>query len=223
MIPNACDLEIIQPGRREDLKLAGIAAGDFVAAYAGAHGIANGLDSVLDAAKSLLLRGRTDIKIALIGDGIRKPQLKKRAELEGLVNCLFYEPVPKTQYAHMLGCFDAGLMILQNVPAFYYGTSPSKFFDYISAGLPVVTNHPGWIADLVKAHQCGLAVTPERPDELAAALIRLADAHAEREKMRANARFLAEAQFRRLDQAERFVDWLALAYERYYGLKCGSR
>ena len=40
---------------------------------------------------------------------------------------------------------DLGLMILKNIPAFYYGTSPNKFFDYISLGLPVLNNYPGWI------------------------------------------------------------------------------
>ena len=45
---------------------------------------------------------------------------------------------------------DIGLQILQDVPAFYNGTSPNKFFDYISAGLPVLNNYPGWIARLIQ-------------------------------------------------------------------------
>jgi hypothetical protein len=53
---------------------------------------------------------------------------------------------------------DVGMQILANVQAFYYATSFHKFFDYIFAGLPVLTNYPGWLADIISQHQCGYAV-----------------------------------------------------------------
>jgi len=56
-----------------------------------------------------------------------------------------------------------GLQILDNVPAFYDGTSPNKCFDYLAAGLPMLINYPGWLADLVQECQCGYAVPPESP------------------------------------------------------------
>ena len=66
-------------------------------------------------------------------------------------------------------------MILANIPAFYYCTSPNKFFDYISSGLPVLNNYPGWLAEMIKEHQCGIAVPPGDPVAFADALIHLAD------------------------------------------------
>ena len=54
-----------------------------------------------------------------------------------------------------------GLQVLANVPVFYYGTSPNKFFDYIAAGLPVINNYPGWLAGMIEEHQLGFAVPPE--------------------------------------------------------------
>ena len=65
---------------------------------------------------------------------------------------------------------DAGLQILKNLPAFYYGTSPNKFFDYISAGLPVINNYPGWLAEMIK-NNCGFIVKPNDPSMTAEALI----------------------------------------------------
>ena len=53
---------------------------------------------------------------------------------------------------------DIGLMILENIPAFYYGTSPNKFFDYISLGLPVLNNYPGWLVEMISENNCGIAV-----------------------------------------------------------------
>ena len=58
---------------------------------------------------------------------------------------------------------DLGLQILANVPAFYYGTSPNKFFDYIAAGLPVLNNYPGWLAEMIEDNKFGYSVKPENP------------------------------------------------------------
>ena len=61
-------------------------------------------------------------------------------------------------------------MVLKDIPAFYRGTSPNKFFDYLSCGLPVVSNYPGWLAELIREHQLGIVVHRD-PDALAEALI----------------------------------------------------
>jgi len=100
---------------------------------------------------------------------------------------------------------------LADVPAFYYGTSPNKFFDYLSAGLPVVNNYPGWLADLIQEHQCGLAVPPRNPTALADALCQLADDPARRREFGRNARRLAETTFARELLTKLFVNWLELA------------
>ena len=65
---------------------------------------------------------------------------------------------------------DLGLMTLQNVPEFYRGTSPNKFFDFIAAGKPVLNNYPGWLADMISTRRCGLVVPPDDPEAFADAL-----------------------------------------------------
>ena len=208
IIPNAADLDLFQPGRREDLRLAGIGPRDFVAVFTVAHGLANGLDAVLAAAAELKRRGRHDIVLALIGEGKLKPKLVERAQREGLDQCRFFSPMPKRQLNEIIGCADAGLMVLANIPAFYYGTSPNKFFDYLAAGLPVINNYPGWLAEMIQAHRCGLAIPPGDPVAFADALCRLADDPALRREFGQNARRLAETRFDRTAMADRLVDWL---------------
>jgi len=100
---------------------------------------------------------------------------------------------------------DVGLMILDNVEAFYYGTSPNKFFDYLAAGKPVLTNYPGWVADLINESACGVAVPPEDPAAFADALCQLAEQRATLAAMGRAARSLAERRFDRRQLAE---DWL---------------
>lgn len=208
MIPNGCDLELFTPAKRARLDLPGIAPGDFVAGFTGAHGIANGLGAVLDAAAELKRRQRGNIKLVLIGDGKCKDALVARAKAEGLDNCLFFPPVRKTEIARITASFGCGLQILADVPAFYHGTSPNKFFDYIAAGIPVVNNYPGWLAGLIEKHQCGIAVPPRQAGALADALIRLADNADAQRATGGHARRLAETDFARDSLAARFTHTL---------------
>ena len=65
---------------------------------------------------------------------------------------------------------DLGLQILKNVPEFYEGTSPNKFFDYISAGLPVLINYPGWVKRLIESYKLGYYAPPNDPEQFLMAL-----------------------------------------------------
>jgi len=219
MVPNGCDLDIFKPSvSPEDVTpIPGVEEGDFVAVFTGAHGQANGLDAVLDTAATLKARGRSDIRLVFIGDGKFKPALKARASEEQLTNCVFVDPVPKPTLASMLRGANAGLMILANIPGFYYGTSPNKFFDYIAAGLPVLNNYPGWLADMIQTEQCGLVSQPGHADELADNLMQLADNPDTAVAMGARARQLAEREFARSDLADQWVDVLEQAYTKHYG------
>src|SRR5690606_25831530 len=211
MIPNGCDLDIFASDG-EPWRPAEIADTDLMAIFAGTHGMANGLDAVLDAAAELKRRGRSDIKLLLIGNGKLKAGLQARAAAEGLDNVVFHDPVNKTRLAGLMQSTDLGMQILANVPAFYYGTSPNKFFDYIAAGLPVLNNYPGWLAGMIETQECGYAVPPADPKAFADALERAA---AERDRLKAmggNSRALAEREFDRDKLSEKWVGWLEDAY-----------
>jgi len=217
LVPNACDLDIFKPGKRAELKLDGISDSDTVAVFTGAHGIGNGLDAVLNAAAELRKMGRDNIKLVFIGDGRSKSMLVKRAKLENLNNCIFLPPVSKLQLNKIISNADIGLMILANLPAFYYGTSPNKFFDYVSSGLPVLNNYPGWLADMIQEHQCGIAVPPDDPLAFAKALIHLADNPGLRKTYAENSRQLAEKCFSRQCLGDKFVKFLEEVH--YYSSK----
>lgn len=205
MIPNGCDLGIfhsaVEPWRPN-----GVGSDDFLALFTGSHGVANGLDAVLDAGVELLRRGRTDIKILLIGQGRMKPALMDRAKEECPGVVLFHDPVDKPRLAGLLAGADAGLQILANVEAFYYGTSPNKFFDYIAAGLPVLVNYPGWLSDLIQDQGCGIVVPPGDAAAFADALEALADDRDLLLTRGGRARALAESEFDRIKLADKWVD-----------------
>lgn len=139
-----------------------------VVVYAGAHGPANGLELVLDAAQAL---AGTNARFLLVGDGLAKADLMADARRRGLDNVEFRDPIPKQDIPDLLAAADIGLHCLADLPLFRHGVSPNKLYDYMAAGLPVVTNTPGEVAAMVDEAGAGEAVGPR---EIAAAVARMA-------------------------------------------------
>lgn len=207
MIPNGCDLDIfaIEPdGWRPE----GVSKTDMMAIFTGTHGLANGLDAVIDVASELQSRKQQHIKLVLVGNGMKKAALQKRAKELKLSNIIFHDRIDKTRLAGLMSEADIGLQILANVPAFYYGTSPNKFFDYIAAGLPVLNNYPGWLAELIKQEDAGYTVSPESPIQFADALEKAALNREKLKQMGKNAQVLAKREFDRAKLSQKFNDWI---------------
>jgi glycosyltransferase involved in cell wall biosynthesis len=138
--------------------------------YAGAHGPANGLHLLLDAAKELEAESWTG-QIVLVGDGVDKHALKDRAEALGLRQVAFRDSIPKVDMAGVLGSSQVGLHVLADVPMFRHGVSPNKLFEYMAAGLPVITNTPGEVSGVVTEAAAGIACEPH---DMAGAMRRMA-------------------------------------------------
>lgn len=208
LIPNGCDIELFENAQADFRFPFDYSDDTVIACFTGAHGLANGLHNLLDAAAELKSRGDDNVILVFVGEGSVKPELKERAEKESLDNCVFLDAMPKKQLVSLLHAADIGLMPLANVPAFYYGTSPNKFFDYISCGLPVLNNYPGWLADMINEHQCGVAVEPEDPAALADGLQKMAGDKTLLKKMSESGKNLARTEFDREKLSTQFAQFL---------------
>lgn len=213
VIPNSSDLDLFHPcddplnderfGPADDLRLV----------FTGAHGMANGLDAVLDAAAELKRRGEKGIRLVFIGEGGQKQRLVERSKRENLDSMITWlSSIPKMELARILPKMDVGMMILKDIPAFYYGTSPNKFFDYIACGLPVLNNYPGWLSGMIQENQCGRVVPPNDPQAFADAVLWFRDHRSELPAMGKRSRQLAESQFSRDHLGDLFVKALEEAY-----------
>lgn len=176
LLPNACDNVFFSDVVSKSVKSSSILekkSGDFWLGFTGAHGIANGLEAVLDVAKIIKEKGYDNIKFIFVGDGNKKSDLVTRAANEKLINCVFLGSLPKPDLKSIYCQLDVGLMILMNNKAFQEGSSPNKFFDYIACGLPIMVNYPGWMSRVVEYFQIGVTVLPESPEVFASKIVNL--------------------------------------------------
>lgn len=214
LVPNGCDISLFESKEQTFEMPFKVNEDQVIACFTGAHGLANGLDHILDTAQELKKRDDKQVILLFVGEGGVKPSLIDRAQKQRLDNCVFINAMPKHQLVGLLNTADIGLMPLANIPAFYYGTSPNKFFDYISCGLPVLNNYPGWLADMINEHGCGKAVEPENPIALADTLQSMAVDKEALADMGRKGKQLAKDQFDRNTLSDQFVNFLIEVAEK---------
>lgn len=136
--------------------------------YAGTHGLANSLDTLLDVAK--ILRGKANI--IMIGDGYEKARLLERVAIESIFNVLMLPPVEKAMIPSFLSLIDIAYIGWQPNPLYRFGISPNKLMDYMMASKPIV--HVVTAGnDPVAEAKCGVTVPPGDPAAIAKAILKL--------------------------------------------------
>lgn len=139
------------------------AQGLSIIGYAGAHGVANSLDTFLNAAK---LMQNEKFAFVLVGSGQDKIVLQQRAQTEGILNVIFIDPVKKEQIPALLQWFDIAYIGLQRQSLFRFGIAPNKLMDYMMAGRSVLMAIESGNDPVCEA-RCGLTVKPENPKAVA--------------------------------------------------------
>ncbi len=183
VVTNGVDISQFKP-RPKDAELTrrlGL-EGKFVAGYIGTHGMAHALETLLEAADRLRER---DIAFIFLGDGARKQALKEIAQQKGLDNVVFVDSVPKSDVARYWSLLDVSVIHLRKTELFTT-VIPSKLFECMGMGIPVLHGVEGESADIVREHGVGLPFRPEAVDELCTALLELRSDNARLAEFRAN-------------------------------------
>lgn len=194
VVTNGVDVSQFQP-RAKDRELTDRLGlrGKFVVGYIGTHGMAHALETILETADRLR---DTDIAFLFLGDGARKQALRETAARMRLDNVTFIDSVPKADVPRYWSLLDVSVIHLRKTELFTT-VIPSKLFECMGMGIPVLHGVEGESADIVRAHGVGIPFRPEDVDDLCAVLKRLRDSPEELEAMRA--RCLAAA--RRFDRS----------------------
>jgi glycosyltransferase involved in cell wall biosynthesis len=148
VIPNGADLEIygrddVEPRYREALG----GSGRFLVTFVGTHGMATGLEQILDAAA--ILEDDSEFAFALVGEGAERDRLIEIARERGLRNVTFHRAVPKDEVPHVYASSDACIVCLKPLP-FLEKFIPSKIFEIIATGTPVIAALGGEAAEIVR-------------------------------------------------------------------------
>lgn len=206
LIPNGADAGMFDPeSDGETFRDQHGLGSKFVALYAGAHGMSNDLDVVLDAAQHLA--DVPELEIVLLGAGKEKSRLEERAGRMGLNNLAFVPPVPKDEMKSALAAADVCIAILKPIEM-YKTVYPNKVFDYMAAGRATVLAIDGVIREVVDQAEAGVFVPPGDAEALAEALRGLA---ADPERARLLGRNGREYLLRHFDRprvAEQLLDLL---------------
>lgn len=176
VVTNGVDLSHFSPQAKDVQLLAQHGLdGKFVAGYIGTHGMAHALETLLDAAQSLQQTpGAENIRLLFLGDGARKAELASQAQAMGLGNAMFLDAVPKDQVKRYWSVLDVAVIHLRKTELFTT-VIPSKLFECMGMGLPVLHGVAGESADIVVREKVGEVFESENAQQLVDRLLRMRD------------------------------------------------
>jgi colanic acid biosynthesis glycosyl transferase WcaI len=202
VIPNGSDTQLFATAHDATAARASLGVGGFVVAYVGTHGASHGLHAVLDAAAV-----QPEVSYVLVGDGAERDRLLAERDRRGLCNVTMLPSLSKAQVAEVYAAADVCLVPLRDVPLFETFV-PSKLFEVLAAGRPVVGALRGEARAILERSGGGLAVAPESGVEIAAAVAMLRGDPALREEMGRRGRAFVQAHYDRDALAARYLDLL---------------
>ncbi len=206
IIKNGVDLELFtMRSDTEALKRKHGYQGKFIVSYIGTHGLSHALDKVLDAAE--LLRNEREILFLLVGEGAEKEHLKRKAASLNLKNVEFLDQIGKKQLPEYYALSDIVLVTLRDLPLFR-SVIPSKIFEIMAMGRPIIISVDGESRKLVEQAQAGIFCQPENPQEMKEKILYLKTRPAQRLELGRNGRRFVEEHFDRNKLADRYQELL---------------
>jgi glycosyltransferase involved in cell wall biosynthesis len=188
--PNAVDPDYFYPGRGRESgrKELAIDPEEVLIGFVGSFSFWHGIEILQQAIASLLSKKPVcRLRFVLMGDGLLHGEM--RAALAAYEQVIFTGPIPRNKVAEYLDACD--ILVSPHVPmpdgSKFFG-SPTKLFEYMAMGKGIVASRLDQLAEVLEHDRTALLVTPGNPEELAAAVERLALDRAKREALGAAAR-----------------------------------
>lgn len=200
-----------QAERRSEMReTLGVDSEDFVVTYAGIMGRAQGLPHILEAADRL--EDEDDIVFHLRGRGAIKEQLVEEAHTRSLDNVRFFQYCPLEKAAAHMAVSDALLVPLAH-DDLYRSFIPSKLFDSMASGRPVLLSVDGEAREILEEAEAGTFYPPEDGKALAEQIRWLMDHPDERTEMGQRGKAYANTHCTRRAQAQEMTDFLEFLTE----------
>jgi glycosyltransferase involved in cell wall biosynthesis len=206
VVTNGVDVRMFKPSKRDSAVWRNAEVdGKFVVTYAGTHGVAHGLEAILEAAA--ILKGHKSIRLVFAGDGSEKDRLVQLKLDRDLDNVVFVGMRPKREMPSIWAASDVCLISLRDVPVFR-AALPTKMFEGMACGLPILLAVDGEARDLINDAQAGLCVEPGNARQIADAVLTLHENPCLRAQMGRNGRAYVSQHFSREILADKLEDVL---------------
>lgn len=212
VIPNGVDLQVEVPPLRQDLEdevSRAQGSGRRLLLYAGAIGVPNAMDQLVDAVALLGPARRATLRCLIVGEGTERARIERRAMAADPAVFRFLGHVPQDQVRALMRRARAGFQGWLDLPLYRHGTSAQKLSLMLGEGLPVIHAAPD-APDPVRDHGLGWACPAQRPNELAAAIEAMLGADADS---------LARISVRCKEHVRTHLDWDAIAARAIEGLR----
>lgn len=177
----------------------------FVPIFVGTHGLAQDMETILQAAARL--SDYPDIHFLLVGEGPTKAEMMAMAQGMGLTNLTFHPEIPQAQVPEFFSAADIALAPLRRADLFL-GALPVKMFDAWACQRPLVLGVDGEARQVLTEAQAGIYVEPENPEAFAAAVLELKNNPTCAQQMGLNGRRIVVEQYSRQAQARQLMDVL---------------
>lgn len=202
LITNGIDSELFKHENRsiEIRKEFGI-EDKFALCYAGIHGLAQGLETLLKAAE--LLKEHKDIIFVFIGEGPEKAKLMNMREELALENVVFFPMEPKKMMPGIIASMDVSIIPVKKLDLFK-GALPSKMFEALSSETPIILSVEGEAEELIKRADAGLCVEPENHTMMAEAILKLFNDRDLMRRLGENGRKYVIEHYSRINIAKKF-------------------
>lgn len=204
LLSNGADTHVFQPqSRTEEARARLTSKNEFVLLYAGLHGLAQGLEHVLAAAEELA--HDEGYRFVFIGDGPNKQKLVLKANKDGISNVSFLDSLPSAQMPKLLAAADLVVVPLGlHIP----GAVPSKLYEAMASGRPIVLVASGEAAEVVLRHKAGIVVAPGQVPSLVRAIREMRTDQKLALTLSRNARLAAIEHFDRTKIGKSFIRYL---------------
>lgn len=172
IIPNGAELDLFKPDTNgSQIRRKWNVEGKFVVLYTGNLGLAQAPEIFIKTAK--ILKGdHLDIAFLIVGSGVYFEKLQKEAHENGLTNLIFTGVQPRVRMPEFVAAADVCIIPYKAADTFR-NTFPSKMFDYMAGGKPILINLEGEASELIKKAQCGMLVKEEDAQDLANVILKL--------------------------------------------------
>ncbi len=204
IITNGADLNQFKPIPKNENEVSKQYGLDdkFVVSFIGTHGMAHGLDTVLDAAKRL--KDEKDILFLLVGDGAERQRLVQEKKKRDLGNILMVGQQEKRLMPHFISASDVCMALLKKSDLFKT-VIPSKIFEAMAMERPIILGVEGESKEIIESAQCGICIEPENDKQLADAILKLFNSQDVCRRLAKNGKTYVKAHFDRHDLADKYL------------------